>query len=179
MFESILILQEKIGEPNYPAQELEEAGYRVVTVPKLSVAISWLRVNDPILIVAPVHLIDDNIFDLLRFVRDDFQLKNTKIMLYCVTDSPFTMGMSNAISSAARAMGANAVLIGHDFVSKAFWHTVRPLLSSEKDNLPLPNSDSEPLDSEPSDSEPVPPIAIDPMLLKQMMADQEISQIEM
>jgi len=128
MVESILILQEQGSEPNYPAQELENAGYRVVTVPKLSVAISWLSVNDPILIVVPVHLIDDNIFDLLRFIRDDFQLQNIKIMLYCVTDSPFTMGMSSTITSAARAMGANAVLIGHNFVSKAFWQTVGPLL---------------------------------------------------
>ncbi len=154
MLESILILQEKIGEPNYAAQELEHAGYRVVTVPKLSVAISWLRVNTPILIVAPVHLIDDNVFDLLRFVRNDFQLKDTKIMLYCVTDSPFTMGMSNTISSAARAMGANAVLIGHDFVSKAFWQTVSPLLPTANDK-PLPVSDSE--------------------KIRLFMADQEIS----
>ena len=61
MPESILILHEHQTESDYAAIELERAGYRVVSVPKLSVAIAWLRVNDPALIVAPVHLIDDDV----------------------------------------------------------------------------------------------------------------------
>lgn len=45
--------------------------------------------------------------------------------------SPFTSGMSRTISSAARAMGANAVFIGEGskgFDRNAFWLTVAPLL---------------------------------------------------
>lgn len=129
MSKLILILNETPDEPDLAAQELELAGYRIVSVPKLSVAISWLRVNDPALIVAPVHLIDDDVFDLLRFVRSDFQLKSTRILLYCVTPSQFTLGMRSTISSAALAMGANGVYIGDSFDAIAFWKTVGPILS--------------------------------------------------
>lgn len=131
MPESILILHEHQTESDYAAIELERAGYRVVSVPKLSVAIAWLRVNDPALIVAPVHLIDDDVFELLRFVRSDFKLRSTRILLCCSMPSPFTSGMSRTISSAARAMGANAVFIGEGskgFDRNAFWLTVAPLL---------------------------------------------------
>ncbi|MBP9094858.1 hypothetical protein KBI23_27815 [bacterium] len=131
MPDSILILQEHQSEPDCAAIELARAGYRVVSVPTLAVAIAWLRVNDPALIVAPVHLIDDDIFELLRFVRGDFQLRFTKILLCCLMPSPFTTGMSRTISSAAKAMGANAVFIGEGgkvFDRSAFWLAVGPLL---------------------------------------------------
>lgn len=131
MSKSVLILQENQSELDYAATELERAGYKVVTVPSLWVAVAWLRVNDPVLIVAPVHLVDDDVFDLLRFVRSDFHLKQTKILLYCSMPSPFTSGMSRTISSAAKAMGASAVLIGENgkiFDRVLFWQTVSPLL---------------------------------------------------
>ena len=131
MPETILILQEQQSELDFAADALKRAGYRVVSVPSLSVAVCWLRVNDPSLIIAPVHLIDDDVFELLRFVRGDFQLKHTKILLYCSMPSPFTSGMSRTISSAARAMGANAVIIGENnraFDHGAFWQAVGPLL---------------------------------------------------
>jgi len=166
MSESVLILQEREGGLDYVALELERAGYRVVTVPKLSVAISWLRVNDPVLIVAPVHLLDDNVFDLLRFVRSDFQLKHTKILLYCVTKSLFTLGMGNTISSAARAMGASAVFIGNSFDARAFWQIVDPLLQHDS---------TQKLAQDPSPG----PAAHDASVLDKAMSDQEISHIEM
>ncbi|CAN5417630.1 hypothetical protein BH11CYA1_BH11CYA1_38170 [soil metagenome] len=131
MPETILILQEQQSELDFAAVELERVGYRAVFVPNLSVAIAWLRVNDPSLIIAPVHLVDDDVFELLRFVRGDFQLKHTKILLYCSMPSPFTSGMSRTIRSAAKAMGANAVFIGENskvFDHGAFWRAVAPLL---------------------------------------------------
>jgi hypothetical protein len=149
MPESILILQEHQSEPDCAAIELARAGYRVVSVPTLAVAIAWLRVNDPALIVAPVHLIDDDIFELLRFVRGDFQLRFTKILLCCLMPSPFTTGMSRTISSAAKAMGANAVFIGEGgkvFDRSAFWLAVGPLLPGAF----LPGSSS--LAGEPAES---------------------------
>jgi hypothetical protein len=129
MSKLILVLNEKPEEPDLAAEELELAGYTVISVPKLSVAISWLRVNDPIMIVAPVHLMDDDVFDLLRFVRSDFQLKTTRILLYCVTPSQFTLGMRSTISSAALALGANGVYIGDSFDGIAFWKIVGPVLT--------------------------------------------------
>ena len=87
--------------------------------------------NYPALIIAPVQLIDDVIFELSRFVRGDFQLRFTKILLCCLMPSPFTTGMSRTISSAAKAMGANAVFIGEGgkvFDRSAFWLAVGPLL---------------------------------------------------
>jgi len=142
MPDSILILQEQLGEPDFATIELERAGYTVVSVAKLWVAIAWLRVNDPLLIIAPVHLADDDVFELLRFVRSDFHLRETKILLSCLSPSPFTTGMRSTISSAAKAMGANAVLIADGaessgFNRMAFWEIVAPLLAVEKNNETL------------------------------------------
>ena len=131
----IFILNEKMDQGDPARDALEDAGFIVATSENVNYAILWLQRNPVDLIISPVHLINEDVFDFLRWVRGNPATKTTPFILFCCSPSKIIFHSRKSIETAAYVLGATKVWIGDSFDKRSFFEIVNPLLPTNKELL--------------------------------------------
>lgn len=132
---TVLILFEGDGR-DYASSVLAEHGCDVVSTRTLRESLNWLKENRHCdLIVAPVHLMNDDVFDFLRWVRGDNWHKEDAFLFFAVSPSDYTKAMQATIKAGAHVLGATAVLMMDFFDQAEFIAEVERLLNKQPREL--------------------------------------------
>lgn len=110
----ILILHCDHDKENYPTKVLSSLGYKIKTVSCTLDAKLWLHVHQASLVIAPLKASNEDVFELLCWVRQNEAISQTPFVLLCTTILP-----TETVIKTALALHAT------DLIIQDGWHRAR------------------------------------------------------
>ena len=131
MFYKILALKERPEYARSFKQMVEAHGYEILLVDTVEEALAALRADDDIdLVIVSVHLEDDNVFDLLRVMRQDDALKLIPIICLNICPDRFAVYINDSLEVAAKELGADKFITMKNYDGERLWKELTKVFSS-------------------------------------------------
>ncbi|MBS1998984.1 MAG: response regulator, partial [Cyanobacteria bacterium SZAS LIN-2] len=129
MCASILALMEQVGHSKEVVDSLKLSGHTVVVCKNFFDAICILQGNKPSLIISDVHLENGgNVFDFLRWVRQEPLNRDTPFVLFSCTPTPLAKYLDDGLKTSARLLGATQYIAVDKFDPEHFRNQIDAIL---------------------------------------------------
>ncbi len=138
MHSMVLALNEDDQNSDQVSASLKQSGHSVILSKTFSHAISVLNSHQVDLIISDVHLENGgNVFDFLRWVRNNPSTKDTPFVMFSSRPSSLAKYVEDGVKTAARMLGAQMYLTMEIFDSDLFRKQIDSLLPEGNQTIPL------------------------------------------
>jgi len=129
MVDKILALKERPEYARSFRDMIEPHGYQVVIATTVEAALELLREDDEIdMVIAAVHLEEGNVFDLIREIRRDDDLKRIPIVCLNINPGRCANYLNDSLEVASKALGADRFITMQHYDSEELWKQLDKML---------------------------------------------------